>query len=344
MPAINPNNYNIDFFSTYSFGDITDTSYLSYLFQQNLTDIAPELINSPAGDFQDIYNTEKGLEKDINYTSISNPGSIDEWLIEGNFPLSLLEQAYQNPSQGVGANQYGPSTLQTFDYENPDLIVEDTGYIGYPTSTGGGVVNNILSEGLDAVGLGGLNNLFLIDFDSPLNDIAKERRLEELKERTKQNFIQETVGKINADPLGLLAGQPLFQQDYSITKRTGLIGGAVNAIGDLTGLQLPISPIPEGAFGQILAQQGKIEEALAKLDQLQGNDRLEGEYLKAEILYSYKSFPEQARTIWEKFVRLNSENILQEILVLCSKANLLSTDNKIKESHEEWLKIYKIYK
>jgi hypothetical protein len=252
MPAINPNNYNIDFFSTYSFGDITDTSYLSYLFQQNLTEIAPELINSPAGNFQDVYNTEKGLEKDINYTSISNPGSIDEWLLGDNFPVSLLEQAYQNPSQGVGANQYGPSTLQTFDYENPDLIVEDTGYIGYPTSVGGGIVNNILTEGLDAVGLGGLNS-FLIDFDSPLNDIAKERRLEEAKNRVKDGIIENTIGRINLDPLGLLSGQPLFGKDYKITKPAGgLLGGAINLLSDVAGVEglknLIGGDLPDGAF------------------------------------------------------------------------------------------------
>ena len=68
MPAINPNNYNIDFFQTYSFGEITDSNYLSYLFSQNLQEIAPELENSPAGNFNNLYQ-EKGLEKDINYLS-----------------------------------------------------------------------------------------------------------------------------------------------------------------------------------------------------------------------------------------------------------------------------------
>ena len=86
MPAINPNNYNIDFFQSQYFGDITDNSYLSYLFQQNLPNIAPELIDSPAGNFQTQYD-EKGLEKDIKYTSITNPVSIDEWIQGANFPV-----------------------------------------------------------------------------------------------------------------------------------------------------------------------------------------------------------------------------------------------------------------
>ncbi len=246
MPAINPNNYNIDFFQSHVFGDITDNSYLSYLFQQNLPDIVPELVNGPAGNFQTQYD-EKGLEKNVNYTQITNPGSIDEWLLNGNFSVNLLDVAYQNPSQNVGNNQYGPASLQSFNYENPDLIVEDTGYIQYQTSVGGGIVNNILTEGLDAVGLGGLNS-FLIDFESPLNEIANERRLTELKNRVSQNIINETVGRINLDPLGLLAGQPLFGKDYKITKAAkglpipGL--GAITDLADINLLALRKNPLP----------------------------------------------------------------------------------------------------
>jgi hypothetical protein len=251
MPAINPNNYNIDFFQSYAFGDITDNSYLSYLFQQNLPDIVPELINGPAGNFQSQYD-EKGLEKNINYSQITNPGTIDEWLQGGNFSVNLLDVAYQNPSQNIGNNQYGPSSLQSFNYENPDLIVEDTGYIGYQTSVGGGIVNNILTEGLDAVGLGGLNS-FLIDFDSPLNDIAKERRIEEAKNRIKDGIIENTVGRINLDPLNLLSGGGIFEPSYKITKPAGgLLGNAINLTSDIAGVDglknLIGGDLPDGAF------------------------------------------------------------------------------------------------
>ena len=67
------------------------------------------------------------------------------------------------------------------------------------------VVTNILGETLDAVGLGGLN-AFLIDFPSELSEIANERRLTELKNRVKQNLINETVGRINLDPLDYWRG------------------------------------------------------------------------------------------------------------------------------------------
>lgn len=252
MPtAINPNNYNIDFFQTYSFGEITDSNYLNYLFNQNLQSIAPELVNSPAGNFTNVYE-EKGLEKDINYTSISNPGSIDEWLKEGNYSVNLFEISYQNPSQNVGANQYGPSSLQAFNYENPQLIAEDTGFIQYPTSVGGDIVTTLLSEGLDAVGISSTN---FIDFDSPLNTIANERRLEEAKNRIRDGIIENTVGRINLDPLGLLAGQPLFGQDYTITKPAGgILGGVLNFTSDVAGVNTQSltslfgGPLPDGAF------------------------------------------------------------------------------------------------
>jgi hypothetical protein len=262
MPAINPNNYNIDFFQSQYFGDITDNSYLSYLFQQNLPNIAPELIDSPAGNFQTQYD-EKGLEKDINYTSITNPGSIDEWIQGANFPVSLLDIAYQNPSQNIQNNQYGPSTLQTseiYELQNPDLIVEDTGYIEYPTSSGGGTALNILTEGLDAVGLGGLNS-FLIDFDSPLNDIAKERRLVEAKNRIKDGIIENTVGRINLDPLNLLQKlgggssfpDSIFLKDYKITvPADGFLGQAANQVSDVLGVEglknIIGGDLPDGAF------------------------------------------------------------------------------------------------
>jgi hypothetical protein len=252
MPnPINPNNYNVEFFQSYTFGDITNSNYLSYLFKQNLPELPPELVNSPAGNFSNKYE-EKGSLKTINYSTLSNPGSVDEWVMEGNYPVSLFDISYSNPSQNLGANQYGPSSIQSFNYENPNLIVEDTGFIQYPTSVGGDLGSTLLSTSLNAVGISSTN---FIKFDSPLNDIAQERRKEEIKNRVKQNIIDETLGKINLDPLGLLTGQPIIWKDYKITKPAdGLLGGAVNLLSDIAGVNtLALTsvlggPIPKGAF------------------------------------------------------------------------------------------------
>lgn len=246
MPAINPNNYNIDFFQSYSFGDITDTSYLTYLFSQNLPDLPQELIDGAAGNFLSKYG-EKGLEKSINYGPITNPGNLDEWLLEGNFPVDLNDIRTQTI---LGKNEYGPQTIQAYNCPNLEEP-EETGFIQYQTSVGGNVVTNLLGETLDAVGLGGLN-AFLIDFPSELNEIANERRLAELKSRIKENLINETVGRVNLDPIGLLSGQPLFGKDYKITKPAKGIPipglGVLTDLADINLLALRGDPLPDGAF------------------------------------------------------------------------------------------------
>jgi len=248
MPAINPNNYNIDFFQSYSFGDITDTNYLTYLFSQNLPDLPQELIDGAAGNFLSKYD-EKGLEKSINYGPITNPGNLDEWLLEGNFPVDLNDIRTQTI---LGENEYGPKSLAyPEEFNCPELEVDETGFIQYQTSVGGNALTNLLGETLDAVGLGGLNS-FLIDFPSELNEIANKRRLTELKSRIKENLINETVGRVNLDPIGLLSGQPLFGKDYKITKPSKGIPipglGILTDLADINLLALRGDPLPDGAF------------------------------------------------------------------------------------------------
>tara|TARA_R110002020_G_scaffold113236_11_gene260407 strand:- start:12368 stop:17842 length:5475 start_codon:yes stop_codon:yes gene_type:complete len=249
MPAINPNNYNIDFFQTYSFGDLTDSDYVTYLLGQNLLNLPEELIDGAAGNFLSVWTNERGLEKTINYSQIENPGDVDEWMTEGNVPVNLNDI---RTNIILKDNEYGPASLAyPKEFNCPELEVEETGFIQYPTSTGGNVVTNVLGETLDAVGLGGLN-AFLIDFPSELNEVANERRLTELKNRVQQNLINETVGRINLDPIGLLAGQPLFGKDYKITKPAeGIPIPGLGILTDLTDFNLSAlrkDPLPDGAF------------------------------------------------------------------------------------------------
>ena len=256
MPAINPNNYNIDFFNSYSFGDMTDTSYVNYLFSQNLPQIPQELIDGAAGNFLSQYN-EKGLEKDINYTPITNPGDLDEYFVNGGLSVQTddVRWGMMNSVQKEGkpGSKYGPSSYLAYNCLDLEPSFE-TGFIQYPTETGGGVVLDLIGEGLDAVGLGGLNNLFLIDFPSELNEIANDRRLEELKSRVKENLVSETLGRVNLDPLSLLRGNDFIQKNYKITKNSGkgnIVGTGVNTILSLADVNLQgikKEPIPDGAF------------------------------------------------------------------------------------------------
>ena len=144
MPnAINPNDFNVDYFSSGFLGVTTVNDFREYLLQNNLEDLPQELVTGAAGNFTDDFN-EKGLEKDINYSPITNPGSIDEWNLAGNFEVSLFDISYQNPSQNVGTNEYGPAVIQP--YNEPGLVPQETGFIQYPTSSGGDDIKGFLKD------------------------------------------------------------------------------------------------------------------------------------------------------------------------------------------------------
>jgi hypothetical protein len=246
MPyAINPDDYNVDFLKTDILGDITSIKFMEYLTDKNLQGIVPELVNSPAGNFTSKYG-DKGLKKNIVYDSLKDPGSIDEWLAETGYLVNTFDISYQNKQQNVGTNQYGPATIEA--YNEPSLIPEETGYLQYPTSVGGGVgdyfKDQLLNQQLN-LGPGSA-----IDFESDLNDIAKERRKEEVLNRLKLNTENQTLGKLNLDPFGLLAGQDLFLRDYKITTNPTLAGKVFDNITDYVNLEIPTSPIPNGAFGK----------------------------------------------------------------------------------------------
>jgi hypothetical protein len=239
MPnEINPNNYNIDFFSTNFIGTVNATSFRDYLFSKNLQDLPPELVNGAAGNFSSDYN-DKGVEKQINYTSISNPGDIDQWLAEGNFPVTVHQVRDIGMLQG---NTYGPPSI--IAYNAPELLPEDTGFIQYKTESGGSDFRQILLTDQLGFGPGAA-----INFPSPLNDVAKERRKEEAVNRLKTYAEDNILGRINLDPFGLLAGQDLILKDYNITVFPSVVGKIVDFASDALNTQIPLSPIPKGAFG-----------------------------------------------------------------------------------------------
>ena len=247
MPnAINPNDFNVDYFSSGFLGVTTVNDFREYLLQNNLEDLPQELVTGAAGNFTDDFN-EKGLEKDINYSPITNPGSIDEWNLAGNFEVSLFDISYQNPSQNVGTNEYGPAVIQP--YNEPGLVPQETGFKQYPTSSGGDDLKQALKDFAlnDQLNLGPGS---AINFESELNDVAKERRKKEAVNRLKLKAKNQVLGKLNLDPFGLLAGQDLILKDYDITTRPTVGGKILNFVTDAIGVEIPTSPIPDGAFGK----------------------------------------------------------------------------------------------
>lgn len=243
MPnAINPNDYNIEFFNSVFQGTTTVEDFREYLFSRNLPNLPPELLNSPVGNFSSFYD-ERGLEKDINYTPITNPGDVDEWFVNGGTSVSLSNL---RDVTILGENEYGPPNIQA--YNCPTVEPDTTSFIQYPTSAGGGDFQDLLKTTL----IDGQLNLgpgAAIDFKSDLADLGKERRKQEVINRLKLEG-ENLLGKVNLDPLGLLSGQDLILKDFDITARPGKIGKLIETATDFVGFEIPASPIPAGAFGQ----------------------------------------------------------------------------------------------
>ncbi len=251
MPnAINPNDYNVEFFNTVFQGTTTVEDFREYLFSRNLPNLPPELVNSPAGNFEPFYG-EKGLEKDINYTPITNPGDLDEWFLNGGQSEDADDVRYQMMSpqekEGKKGSQYGPASFISYNCPNVEPNFE-TGFIQYQTSAGGGDFKDLLQTTL----LDGQLNLgpgAAVNFKSELEDLGKERRKQEVINRLKLKG-ENLLGKINLDPLGLLSGQDLILRDYDITVRPGKIGKLIETATDFIGFEIPASSIPAGAFGR----------------------------------------------------------------------------------------------
>jgi hypothetical protein len=285
MPAINPNNYNIDSFNSQNLGPITVTDFRNYVLTHNLPGVDPNIASLgytfyPRGIFSpDLWNPLPFVQDLPDLTSVSftpsptnnntsprpdnlkqnlwtrqkpfygsptneqtfvtttksleDPGSIDNW-VEGNgFEVDVTTvRDMINLSQ----NEYGPSYI--FDYSSVNEPYEVSGYQQYPSSAGGDVLGPIIGRTL------GFSTTNFIDFPSELQTVARERRVEELENRIKLNFVEDTVGKINLDPLSLLAGGSLFTPNYTITRPKSFLGKAAEFTANLAGFNVPTSIIP----------------------------------------------------------------------------------------------------
>ena len=216
----------------------------------NLSEVAflPSPINDntsprPDNKKRNLFTNEKpfiGSETDeevfsVTTRSLEDPGSIDSWVEGAGFSTDVFSVRNFN---NLTNNEYGPEYVET--YNDPDQPLESTGYKQYPSDAGGDVIGPVIARSL------GFSPENFINFPSPLQDTAKERRIEELTNRIKLNFVDDTVGKLNLDPLGLLAGQSIFLADYTITKRKGILGKAAQFAASLGGFNWPRSPLKGG--------------------------------------------------------------------------------------------------
>ncbi|MDB4326177.1 hypothetical protein N9966_00010 [bacterium] len=331
MPAINPEDYNIDNFNSQNLGPITLTDFRSYVLKHNLPGLDPVLAQNGIQDFginiyapslfnpnpsvQDLPNLsevaflpspindnttprpdnkQRNLwtnEKpfygspteeetfDVTTKSLEDPGSIDVWTEEAGFTTDVFTVRNFN---NLTNNEYGPEYVET--YNDPDQPLESTGYQQYPSSSGSDVLGPIIARSL------GFSPESYIDFPSDLQTVGTERRATELSNRIALNFVDETVGKLNLDPLGLLAGQSLFLPDYTITKRKGILGKAAQFTANLTGFNFPKSILPGG--DQIVLGSNAFQE-----DLIDYTGRAQKKVLYANV-YSNKYNPELLTKGW----------------------------------------------
>jgi len=184
--------------------------------------------------------------------------------INESIPLdkeSLEENETDNRDKLLNYNKYiigddrdeynvGTPNIETEERTNGDYSTQNFGLVGFTNQIG---IQNPFNV-IDAPR--GTN------FDSNLGDIASERLEFLLNERVSQATINETTGRINTNITSLLMGNEFVQRNYDITVARTIVGKGVSLIGKLTGVELPISTIPNGAIGwqeynQARANSGK---------------------------------------------------------------------------------------
>jgi len=166
----------------------------------------------------------------------------------------------------LSQNKYQDSD-SVIEYSTIDLIINPNSVVN-----GNYTIQNFgLIEGSGGIGIQNpftaINAPRTTDFDSKLANIASERLEFALNEKVTQSIINETIDKVNLDPLSLLQGNELIQRNYDITTPANIIGKGVELIGKITGTQLPVSTIPKGAIGwqeynQARANSGKLANSI----------------------------------------------------------------------------------
>ena len=103
--------------------------------------------------------------------------------------------------------------------------------------------------------------------DTPLGNIGGQQLLAHVGYNASFGLQQETLGKLNLNPLTLLQGKPLVSLNYSITVPKGKIGKILNFAANVLGTQSPVSLLEQSSsiftFGNKLEYigQGNIERA-----------------------------------------------------------------------------------
>jgi outer membrane protein OmpA-like peptidoglycan-associated protein len=151
-----------------------------------------------------------------------------------------------------------PPNIEVSNIHGGDYTTQNFGLIGLSSSIG---IQNPFTA---------IDSPRTSNFDTQLGNFASERLEFLLNERVSQAVINETVERVNTNPLNILQGNELVQRNYDITVPTTIVGKGVELINRFTGTEIPISTIPNGAIGwqeynTAKANWGKIKTAVNKL-------------------------------------------------------------------------------
>ena len=234
---------------------VTTEEFRDGLLGRNLPPPIPNEIQE--GNFQSFYQ-DIGKLFSLPNPLVPEAVQIDEDALEENGEDRRLINLSQNKYQDSDS---------VIEYSTIDLIINPNSVVN-----GNYTIQNFgLIEGSGGIGIQNpftaINAPRTTDFDSKLANIASERLEFALNEKVTQAIINETIDKVNLDPLSLLQGNELIQRNYDITTPANIIGKGVELIGKITGTQLPVSTIPKGAIGwqeynQARANSGKLANGI----------------------------------------------------------------------------------
>ena len=253
---------------------------------------------------RDTYKTSFGVP---NTLKLGGVGDIDQWVVDGSYTSSIYE--IRDLGYFKQNNKYGPEKIISYKSNNtakpvgfeqePNLEVLDdnTGSksYNYADSIGEKLVDQLLNR---QIGVGvipfstlgsGIN--FKPDGEiTELDKIARKRRGVELLNRIKLNVIGDTIGRVNLDPVSLLSGGDLIEQDYTITQRkSGTIGipgtggrttkNPLDLLSSITGFNIPVSPLTQGDLENIFTFYGKKNSNIQQ-DYLSSVSKANSKFLK----------------------------------------------------------------
>ena len=210
-------------------------------------------INSTVGP----YNNNNDLLNEDFYSNgvLTNSETIRKELTLKNIYVDVPKQltidlntqavpTYQNLSSYLDENNNlnigGPST-NAIDIIAGVVTGQGVGF----DLTGGGLIAN---EDIRSTLLGRVLGATGVINDTPLGNIGGQQLLAHVGYNASFGLQQETLGKLNLNPLNLLQGAPLVNLNYSITVPKNSVGKILNFASNILGVQSPISLLQSSIF------------------------------------------------------------------------------------------------